>query len=147
MVGTFEGRYSGLHVMKFIGLDGNSYAVQLIHQNNLTKEVSAPHERMRKLLKELFRLDRVWEEFPLPGTNPKLYFDFFIVSRRLAFEVHGKQHTEHVRYFHPRKSDFVKAKSNDIAKREWCKLNNITLIEVFDKETIDEWRKRILDNS
>ena len=62
---------------------------------------------------------------------------------RLAVEVHGRQHYEHIPFFHETKKDFVLAKARDEDKVDWCELNNIELITLKYSETDDEWRKQL----
>jgi hypothetical protein len=131
--------------MKVKGLDGKTYGWDMQHANNVSRENSIGHENARILLKQLFPLDRLWEETALPGTKPMLYADFIIPFRKLLIEVHGRQHYVWVPHFHPTKQDFAAAKQRDIQKKRWCEINQFTYIELPDTETMDEWRNRILE--
>ncbi len=79
-------------------------------------------------------MEIVLEEFALPGTKPKLYADFFLPSKRILYEAHGKQHTEHIRFFHKTKFDFVRAQYNDRIKADWCHKNDVTLIAIYEDD-------------
>ena len=99
-------------------------------------------------LKEKYPNDRILEELVLPGTktdNRKstLKADFFIPVRSLIVEVHGQQHTEYNNFFFANKMDFYKAQARDRDKKQWCKINNLELIELFHNEPIEEWRDKI----
>lgn len=75
--------------------------------------------------------DVIFEEVIIPGDG--FILDFFIPSLDLVIECHGKQHVEHVRYFHKTKQDFHKQQDVDQRKRDWCKLNGFRLIEIYDE--------------
>jgi hypothetical protein len=131
--------------MKFLGLDGKEHTTTLVIKKR--GKVSKHHERARTLLKELYPLDQVFEEVTLPGSktakNGTLYADFYIHSRSLMVEVQGTQHDEFNSFFHANKLEYHKGKARDKAKREWCELNDITLIELPCGETDEQWRDRI----
>lgn len=78
--------------------------------------------------------DLIFEEVQIIGDG--LILDFFIPSMRLVVECHGRQHTEHVKHFHKTKRDFHNQQDRDSKKKEWCKLNNFKLIEIF----YDDWQ-------
>jgi hypothetical protein len=83
----------------------------------------------------------ILEEFPLPGE--RLWLDFFMPHHKLAFEYQGKQHDEFVKLFHGDKSGFQKSQERDIRKREWCQLNEITLVEIRGTLSIQELQDAI----
>jgi len=74
--------------------------------------------------------DNIFEEVYVPVE--KFYLDFFIPSRFMVIECQGRQHNEHVKFFHRTKTDFNKQKERDGRKKEWCALNNFRLIEIYD---------------
>ena len=49
---------------------------------------------------------------------------------KLAFEYQGQQHYKYIPYFHKNKEAFQNQKYRDYMKRNMCKDNGITLIEV-----------------
>lgn len=129
--------------MKFLGLDGRYYPVGLDHlfkQN--TRNTSSYHALARELIKEVYPAYQFIEEFYMPGCN-KLFLDFFIPRKLVAVEVQGKQHTEHNYFFHKSKLEFVRAKKRDANKAEWCAINGITLVQLLEGETEDEWRTKL----
>jgi hypothetical protein len=137
--------------MKVKGINGREYVWNLSGYNIFNddqRKRSKYHIRARNLLKEIFNSYRVLEEVKLPGStalNRKsvLYLDFYIPNLQLGIEIHGEQHYCYNPFFHKSKADFLKAKSRDEDKIEWCELNNIELITLKYSESDDEWRKRI----
>ena len=69
-----------------------------------------------------FWFDDCRDKNPLP-------FDFYLPDYNTACEVQGKQHYEPVEYFGGEES-FVIRVNHDNIKRNYCKQNNITLIEI-----------------
>ncbi len=128
--------------MDIIGLDGKEYMWNVSkYFNNERSTASSGHKKARTILNELFPFDKALEELMLPGTG-KLCADFFIPTRRLMIEVHGRQHFEFVQFFHKNRVGFMMSQVRDRNKAEWCKLNDITLIVLKDTEE-DEWRNQI----
>jgi hypothetical protein len=133
--------------MKAVGLDGKTYPWNITKYTGHSS-CSKLHERARAILKNLFPYDIAYEEVVLPGikteiTNKALIADFYIHSLRLMLEVQGEQHYKFVQFFHNNKLEFFRAKKLDQLKKQWCEINNITLIELPFNETDDEWIKRI----
>ena len=62
-----------------------------------------------------------------------LYFDFYLPDYNLVIEYQGKQHYEQAEYF----GNLEERKRRDQIKRDYCKQNNIKLVEIpytdFDK--------------
>lgn len=92
------------------------------------------HKKIREEIESVYPYDKYIEEFPLPGTKPKLYADFFIPSRKIIIECQGDQHYEYTPFFHKNKYQFYKSQANDRIKREWCEENEIELIEVTEND-------------
>jgi len=102
------------------------------------------HLDVRRILYDLFPTSQITEEVPIPvrrGTTQ--YFDFFINDIKLAVEAHGIQHYKYNSMYHSTTAHFLQQKKRDIDKREWCEINNITLIELPYSEGDEEWRTRI----
>lgn len=100
---------------------GNSRSVG---QYNLGRQIRSIYGMSAQLL----------EEFPIPGE--RLFLDFFMPNHKLAFEFQGEQHDTFNPFFHGSKAGFERSKERDARKREWCKINNIILVEVRSS-TID----------
>jgi DNA-binding sugar fermentation-stimulating protein len=60
------------------------------------------------------------------GTN--LFFDFHLPTLNLYVEVQGIQHTEFNKHFHNDAAAFRGQKKRDALKKEWCELNDKTLL-------------------
>lgn len=63
-------------------------------------------------------------------TGKDLELDIYNSELRLAIEYNGRQHYVYLPYFHKDYQAFLDQKYRDELKRELCKQNNITLIEV-----------------
>lgn len=133
--------------MKIIGLDGKTYSWIPSNYTIDTKR-SSLHEKALVLLKERFPLNNILEELVLPGTktsfrNTTLKADFFIPVKKLIVEVHGEQHFKYNSFFYSDKREFLKAQARDRDKKEWCELNNFTMIELLYSESTEEWKNKI----
>lgn len=137
--------------MNITGLDGKFYKWQLVQYMRESTNPSSYHEKARALLKDIFPTQVLLEEVTLPGSGKDVLFaDFFMPHRRLMIEVHGKQHYEHNAHFHGTdvggKLKFYKAQQRDRNKKEWCAINNITLLELSYKEDESVWRSKICNS-
>ncbi len=133
--------------MKVVGLDGRNYNWPLHNRSPLGSDPtrrSSGHLRARALLEALFPSDRRLEEVPLPGTGG-LRADFVLPGRRLVAEVQGRQHGAYVPHFHRTEVGFLGSLGRDRRKAQWCELNDLTLVELDDDESDEQWRERILD--
>lgn len=70
----------------------------------------------------------VCEEFRLFN---RMSLDLFNVDKRIAVEVQGRQHSEYVPFLSGSRSGYLGQIKRDLKKVEWCRINEITLIEVF----------------
>lgn len=117
--------------MKVLGLDNKYHVLDtrtcLYGQRNREACKSDLQYLCGLLVKERYPYDVILEECPLPGTKPCLYMDFLVPARKLAIEIHGRQHDDFVAFFHGNKKGFEKAKTNDVSKQRWCYLNDIDL--------------------
>ena len=131
--------------MKAIGFDGREQNWKMnkcIVSGDDTRPRSNLHISTRKLLKELFPYDTIYEEVTLPGSNKpsrpsKLFADFFVPAYKLIVEVHGRQHKT--------KAEFLKSKSRDRDKKRWCEINSLNFVSLKFSENLDEWKQRILE--
>lgn len=130
--------------MKVVGLNGKEYNIKKFKSKDKDSE---GHTLARKLIKEVYPLDTIWEEVELPGTKENckknLYADFLVPRVKILFEVHGKQHYEFVQFFHGTKLNFIEHKKRDARKKLWCEINDIIYVELPYNEDENEWRKRI----
>ena len=63
-------------------------------------------------------------------TGYNLEIDLYNDEMKLAIEVQGNQHYKFTPFFHRNKDAFLNQKYRDAMKKEKCKNNGITLIEV-----------------
>ena len=133
------------------GLDGKEYRLKLPKIRGVVKDSrprSKLHISVRRVLRELYPYDTIHEEITLAGSKTPtrksvLYADFFLPSRDLMIEAHGKQHFEFVPHYHKNKTGFYKSKARDRDKSEWCEVNNIDLLIFRHDETEEDWRSKI----
>ncbi len=135
--------------MKVVGFDGRQYSLSF--SKKPLEKCSKGHARCRKLLKEVFPFDIIYEQVTLKGSkthrNKVLYADFIVPSQKEIIEVDGKQHDGFSSRFHGTKLGFLKSKTNDKIKEEYANINGLTLIRLKDSETEEEWKRKILDAS
>ena len=60
----------------------------------------------------------------------KLKFDFYVPSLNLCIEWNGIQHYEHTKLYHRRGNSLQLQQRKDAIKRDFCKSNNIQLLEL-----------------
>lgn len=95
-----------------------------------TYEKSKFQTNIGKELKKEYPLDNIYTEVYVP--IEKFYLDFFIPSRSLVIECQGRQHKEHIKFFHKTKIAFREQQNRDLRKIDWCLLNNFKLVEIYD---------------
>jgi len=102
-------------------IDLKKYAMKGTSKSNFQSSIG-------DILKGHYPMDVILEEVYIRGE--KLVLDFFIPSRKLAIECNGIQHNKFVKFFHETLRGFHNQQDRDVRKREWCRLNNIRLIEI-----------------
>jgi hypothetical protein len=91
----------------------------------------------KKFLKEYWSNHIVFEEFPIAGT--RLSLDFYNANKKIAIEVQGRQHTQYVPFFHGKnKINYINQLKRDADKLEFCNINEIKLIEIYERDTLDK---------
>jgi len=120
--------------VKITGLDGKEYSWNPSGKESSSKKRSNLHEKAKKLLDILFPYDRILEEVSLAG---------FIPNRNLIVEVHGEQHFKFNKFFFKDKLSFFKAQARDRDKKEWCRINDIKIVEFNHDESEEGWRNKI----
>ena len=141
--------------MKVRGLNGRDYNIHThdyVVKPDSSRDRSSHHLRARELLSELYSSYTILEEVKLPGSTQVgkrgyLYLDFLIPLAKIAIEVHGRQHYEFVFHFHKTKAGFLQSQYRDHQKKEWCKLNDIELIELNYEHDTEQWRQQITGRS
>lgn len=115
--------------MKIKLLDGSTETIIL--KNFVIKEgfsKSNFQSDVRQQIRKMYPLDNIFEEVYIKGE--RFFLDFFLPNRSIVIECNGRQHYEHVKFFHKTVKDFNKQKDVDDRKRQWCNLNNFKLIEI-----------------
>ena len=93
---------------------------------------------VKEFVKTYWFNDVVFEEFPIVGTRMSL--DLYNANKNIAIEVQGAQHLKYTPFFHGKsKTTFLSQIRRDNDKEEFCKLNDIKLVEVYpeDKLSVD----------
>jgi hypothetical protein len=126
--------------MKVKGLDGKDHNMDIRPSQHpmRTREASKSNIQYEcgQLIKNKFPLDVILEEIPIPGL--KLYIDFFLPTKKLAFEIQGKQHSKYSEFFHGSMKGFKRSLERDKNKAEWCRINSITLVTVDSLEELSQ---------
>ena len=83
-----------------------------------------------KFIQDYLDKHHIVYELEYPLKNSRQRFDFYLTDRDIAIEYNGKQHYTYIKYFHKNNKGFKKSKERDKRKREYCKKNSITLLEI-----------------
>ena len=126
--------------MKFKTLTGRERSIFNLKKYLINWESSSKSKRqfaVKKYLEKYWGKQIVFEEFPVAGT--RLSLDFFNASKKIAIEVQGEQHTKYVPFFHgSNKINYIAQLKRDQEKSKFCELNNIELIEIYPKDSINK---------
>ena len=89
-------------------------------------------------IEDLEKVNNVtFEEFPVVGT--RLSLDFYNANKRVAVEVQGSQHTKYNKFFHGgHKNNYLEQLKRDQIKAEFCEVNDIILVEIYDSDIINK---------
>ena len=91
----------------------------------------------KQFLKKYWSNHIVFEEFPVAGS--RLSLDFYNANKKIAIEVQGRQHTKYVPFFHGKnKINYINQLRRDQDKLNFCELNDIQLIEIYDGDEVNE---------
>jgi len=125
--------------MKFKTLNGSLKRVSKIRKYIIDwegKSRSKIQYNTKQKIKDVWANNVVFEEFPVAGT--KLTLDFYNASKKIAIEVQGQQHRKYVKFFHGNKMNYLDQLRRDKQKIEFCKINDIRLIEIYETDFKDE---------
>lgn len=94
------------------------------------------------VIKELYPVDIILEEFIVPGSQMRL--DFFMPNRKMIVEANGDQHYENTPFFHGgiHSGKYAGSKIRDRAKHEWAESNGFRLIEIYTSDTADDIKQK-----
>lgn len=87
---------------------------------------------VKQFLKKFWYYDLVYEEMPVVGT--KMSLDIVNVTKKIAIEVHGKQHGEFVPFFHGNRNAYRRQIDRDGQKEEWCILNGLKYVDIYPQD-------------
>lgn len=128
--------------MKIKGLDNKDYVLNTAQSKHRMRSEKTCKSKLQyeigQLIKNKYPMDTILEEVSLPGSSG-LFVDFLIPSRRMAFEIQGRQHGEYVPFFHGDKRGFLDSKARDYNKELWCELNNIQLVYFSTSSEAEEF--------
>lgn len=133
--------------MKFKSLSNKEIRLEITAEQypmrSRTQSRSLGQYTLGRLLRSIYGTNAIiLEEFTIP--EERLFLDFYLPHYNLAFEYQGEQHDSFNKFFHTDKTGFEKSKARDLRKRNWCEINNITLIEVRGNITSEDLKKIIL---
>ena len=101
---------------------------------------------VKDFLKKYWERQVIFEEFPVAGT--RMTFDFYNANDKIAIEVQGGQHTKYVPFFHGGyKSNYLMQLKRDHQKHDFCELNDIKLVEIYEKDKLSKSFFKKLDIS
>ena len=125
--------------MKFLGLDGRKKHLSKASSYIIDwdgKCRSKFQKKVKDFLEPYWELDVVFEEFKIVGT--RLSLDFYNASKKIAIEVQGEQHFKFNNFFHKSRQDLRRQFERDEKKLKFCKLNDISLVEIYNIEECTE---------
>jgi hypothetical protein len=126
--------------MTFLDLKGRKKTLKkatqyLIDWNAKTR--SKFQDSVKQFLRPHWERDQVFEELRIVGTL--CTFDLYNATSRVVCEIQGSQHGAYNKFFHRgSKMNFVAQIKRDLDKHEFCRLNNITLVEIMPKDKLSE---------
>lgn len=134
--------------MKFKTLNNKEVRLEILPSRypvrSRTQSKSVGQYNLGRMIRSIYGMQALLlEEFPIP--EERLFLDFYMPHHKLAFEFQGVQHDNFNKFFHGDKSGFERSRVRDQRKKEWCDINDITLIEVRNTLSTDEL-KTIIEN-
>lgn len=100
------------------------------------KSLSKFQKAAKDFLRPYWFRDYTFEEMPVVGSRSR--FDFYNATKRIVLEISGRQHKEFVPHFQKTRANFLSQVKRDLDKGEFCRINDITFIEVFDISELTE---------
>jgi hypothetical protein len=131
--------------MKFKGLNGKIQDLP-VHKWLIDWDgdsASLFQEECKDFLCPYWKHDVVCEEFKVG----RMSLDFVNISKRVAVEVQGRQHTQYVPFLSGTRAGYLSQLKRDMKKADFCRLNNLTLVEILptDLPLTKEWFKTTYD--
>ena len=126
--------------MEFKTIDGKLKRAKNLKKRIINWEASSRSKRQKAVkdfLKDYWFYHVTFEEFPVVGT--RLSLDFYNANKRVAVEVQGSQHTKYNKFFHGgHKNNYLEQLKRDQIKAEFCEVNDIILVEIYDSDIINK---------
>lgn len=126
--------------MRFLDLQGREHNFELDSKFKVKRKDDSRSNsqwKLGRLLCKIYGRNNIVEDYPLPGCN-NLSWDFWVPHMDIAFEFHGRQHDEYVKFFHNTKAGFERQKQADSRKSEIADKNKVTLV-VLRENDFTEW--------
>ncbi len=98
---------------------------------------------VKQFLKFFWRNDVVLEEFTIPASLLKV--DFLNLTKKIAVEVHGRQHQNYVKHFHKSRAGFKKSFERDKQKEDWIRNSGFKFIEIYDEDLKNLSRQYLIE--
>lgn len=126
--------------MKFKTLTGSTRKIIGVQKYNVNWNgcsKSKFQKSVKDFLQDYWNRHVVFEEFPVAGT--RMTFDFYNANEKIAIEVQGGQHTKYVPFFHGNyKNNYLMQLKRDHQKHDFCELNDIKLVEIYEKDKLSK---------
>ena len=125
--------------MKLIDFNGRVVSANINPRNFPMRGEKSKSKIQRKVgqaIQERFKLYSVLEEWIIPASRMSL--DYFLPNIMTGVEIQGNQHRKFCKFFHGTIQGFKAQLERDSAKKEWCELNGIELIEIYEEDDIEE---------
>lgn len=90
---------------------------------------------VKDFLQPYWQYDIVFEEMRIVGT--RLSLDLYNANKKVAVEVQGRQHTKFIPHFHRNRLKFREQLSRDEIKLDFCRKNDISLIEIYPEDLVN----------
>ena len=126
--------------MEFKTIYGKSKRIRNLKKRIVDWEAPSRSKRQKAVkdfLKNYWFNHVIFEEFPVVGT--RLTLDFYNANKKIAIEVQGAQHIKYTKFFHGgHKNNYLEQLKRDQIKAEFCELNDIILVEIYDSDPISK---------
>jgi len=100
-----------------------------------SKNMSRGSTALTQVLKKLIPGEQIVNEFHI---GERLKLDIYCPKYKLAVEFHGRQHFDHVPFYHDSYEEFKRAQERDDRKAEMCKEQGITLVVFRYNDNLNE---------
>ncbi len=117
--------------MKFYNINGNPVYknIEKFRIDWDKKSKSKIQGRVKEFLRPFWERFICYEEMVLAGS--RLSLDIVNMTKKIAVEVHGEQHTQFVPFFHRKREGLTDQIERDERTKKWCEQNDIKLVEIY----------------